>query len=126
MKRQQFSRREREIMDIIFNMGEATANEVLEKMPSPPSYSAVRAMLRILENKGHLRHEQDGTRYLYKPTMTTEKAGKSALNHLLSTFFDGSATKVVSTLLDDPQQAFSEDDLDALAALIERARKEGR
>ena len=121
-----FSRREREIMDIIFKAGEATAGEVHEKMPDPPSYSAVRAMLRILENKGHLRHELDGNRYLYKPTTNPARARNSALKHLLSTFFEGSAAKVVSTLLTEHRSSLSEEDLDDLSSLIERARKEGR
>ena len=125
-KKEPFSRRERQIMDIIFREGEATANDVLERMADPPSYSAVRAMLRILENKGHLRHEQEGTRYIYKPTVARDKASKSALNHLLSTFFEGSATKVVSALLDDHRSSLSDEELDNLSALIDSARKEGR
>ena len=125
-KKDPFSRREREIMDIIYNLGAATANEVQEKMADAPSYSAVRAHLRILENKGHLRHDEDGTRYVYKPTVHADKARKSALNHLLTTFFDGSAAKVVSALIDDHKGTFSEDELESLSALIERARKEGR
>lgn len=125
-KTESFSRREREIMNIIFASGEATANEVLDRMSEPPSYSAVRAMLRILEQKGHLRHEQEGTRYVYKPTANREKASRSALDTLLATFFDGSAAKVVSTLLDQHAKSISAEELESLSALIARARKEGR
>ena len=125
-KAESFSRREREIMNIIFASGEATANEVLERMTEPPSYSAVRAMLRILEQKGHLRHEQEGTRYVYRPTANREKASRSALDQLLATFFDGSAAKVVSTLLDQHAKSITPEELESLSALIARARKEGR
>ena len=125
-KAESFSRREREIMNIIFASGEATANEVLERMSEPPSYSAVRAMLRILEQKGHLRHEQEGTRYVYRPTANREKASRSALDQLLATFFDGSAAKVVSTLLDQHAKSITPEELESLSALIARARKEGR
>lgn len=125
-KTESFSRREREIMNIIFASGEATANEVLDRMSEPPSYSAVRAMLRILEQKGHLRHEQEGTRYVYRPTANREKASRSALDTLLATFFDGSAAKVVSTLLDQHAKSISAEELESLSALIARARKEGR
>ena len=125
-KAESFSRREREIMNIVFASGQATANEVLEKMPDPPSYSAVRAMLRILEQKGHLKHEQEGTRYVYKPTVNREKARRSALDQILATFFDGSAAKVVSTLLDQHAKSLSDQELESLSSLIERARKEGR
>lgn len=125
-KNELFSRREREIMNIIFAQGEATAGDVLEKMSDPPSYSAVRALLRILENKGHLKHELQGNHYVYKPTVNPEKARRSALDQVLATFFDGSATKVVSTLLDQHAKSLSDQELENLSALIERARKEGR
>jgi predicted transcriptional regulator len=121
-----FSRREREIMDLIFREGEATAGEVMAMMADPPSYSAVRTLLRIMEEKGHLRHAQKGTRYVYSPTMPLEKAGKSALDHLVSTFFDGSASKVVSALLDDHRSALTDQELATLSELIDHARKEGR
>jgi BlaI family penicillinase repressor len=118
------SRRERQIMDIVYRDGRVTAAEVLERMPRAPSYSAVRAMLRILETKGHLRHEDDGTRYLYLPTLAKQSARKSALQGVVDTFFEGSTEKVVAALLD--RDDLSEDDLARLSLLIEQARKEGR
>ena len=118
------SRREREMMDIIYRVGSATASEVMEAMVEPPSYSAVRATLRILENKGLLRHEDDGTRYLYRPKLNRDKAGQSALDHLLTTFFNGSAASVVSNLIE--RQPLSDEELDRISALIDEARKEGR
>lgn len=123
---ERFSRRERQIMDIIYRAGSATAADVMDRMPDAPGYSAVRALLRILENKGHLTHQIDGTRYVYRPTASREKARRSALEHMVTTFFEGSATKVVSTLLDEQRSSLSDDDLNNLSALIERARKEGR
>jgi predicted transcriptional regulator len=121
-----FSRREREIMHILYTAGKATAAEVLERLHEPPGYSAVRAMLRILEEKGHVRHEQEGLRYVYAPTRRRQDASRSAVRDLVSTFFDGSPVKVVSALLDEHRAALTDDDLDRLSALIERARKEGR
>jgi predicted transcriptional regulator len=126
LKIQQLSRREREMMNIIFARGRATASEVMEEMPEPPSYSAVRATLRVLEQKGHLKHQHDGTRYVYIPTVNREKARVSALDQLLTTFFDGSAANVVATLIERQKGKLSEDELDHLAGLIEQARKEGR
>src|SRR3954468_13494467 len=96
----QLSRRERQIMDVIYRRGRATAAEVLEDIPDPPSYSAVRAMLRLLEEKGHVRHEQDGPRYIFLPTVNRDRARKTALKHVVRTFFDGSATDAVAALLD--------------------------
>lgn len=125
MPKQSFTRREREMMDIIYKEGRATASEVMEKMASPPSYSAVRATLRILEEKGHLRHLSDGSRYVYMPTVNREKARRSALDHLVTTFFDNSAASVVAALLDS-RTVLSRSELDELRALIEQARKEGR
>jgi predicted transcriptional regulator len=120
------SRRERQIMDVIYQLGEATATEVMERLPDPPSYSAVRAMLRLLEEKGHLQHEQDGPRYVYKPTLAHEKAQRSALKHLVETFFEGSTEQAVAALLDLSKSKLSGDELDRLAELIEQAKKEGR
>ena len=120
------SRRERQIMDVIYRTGQATATEVLAALPDPPSYSAVRAMLRVLENKGHLRHVSDGTHYVYKPTLPRERAGKPALENVIDTFFDGSAEKAVAALLDLSRSELSGDDLDRLSQLIEQARTEGR
>lgn len=124
-KQETLSRREREMMNIIFRNGTATANEVLEGMTEAPSYSAVRATLRVLEQKGHVRHQHDGTRYVYLPTTPRDKAGVSALDQLLNTFFDGSAANVVATLLERKEKLTSEE-LDRLSRLIDEARKEGR
>ncbi len=120
------SRRERQIMDVIYQLGVATATEVMERLPDPPSYSAVRAMLRLLEEKGHLQHEQDGPRYVYKPTLAHVKAQRSALKHLVETFFEGSTEQAVAALLDLSKSKLSGDELDRLAELIEQAKKEGR
>jgi BlaI family penicillinase repressor len=120
------SRRERQIMDVVYREGQATATEVLAAMPDPPSYSAVRAMLRVLENKGHLRHVPDGTRYVYRPTLTRDRAGKPALENVLQTFFDGSTEKAVAALLDLSRSELSSEELDRLSKLIEQARTEGR
>ncbi|MBA2305484.1 MAG: BlaI/MecI/CopY family transcriptional regulator [Acidobacteria bacterium] len=119
------SRRERQIVDILYSNGRATAAEVLAALPDPPSYSAVRAMLRILEDKGHVRHEQDGPRYIYLPTVARDNAKKSAMRHMLQTFFDGSASQAISALLDDHNARFSDAELDRLARIIEQARKGG-
>lgn len=120
------SRREREMMNIIFARGQATASEVLEALPDAPSYSAVRATLRILEQKGHLKHQQDGTRYVYLPTANREKIRISALDQLLATFFDGSAANVVATLIARQKKHMTDEELERLAELIDRAREEGR
>jgi BlaI family penicillinase repressor len=125
-KMRSLSRREREMMDIIFRAGKATAGEVMEAMTNRPSYSAVRATLRILEQKGLVRHEDDGTRYVYRPTLNRDKARQSALDHLMTTFFDGSVANVVATLIEGAGEELSGDDLDHIAELIENARKEGR
>src|SRR5690606_29440732 len=123
---QQLSRRERQIMDILFREGEATAADVMDNLPDPPSYSAVRALLRILEEKGHVHHRKDGPRYVYMPTLSMAKARTSALNHVLSTFFEGSVTQAVAALLDMPEKDLSEPELKRLARRIEQARDEGR
>lgn len=120
------SRREREMMNIIFAHGRATATEVLEAMTDPPSYSAVRATLRILEQKGHLKHQHDGTRYVYIPTSNRDRVRLSALDQLLATFFDGSAANVVATLIERQKGNMSDEELDRLSELIDEARKEGR
>ena len=120
------SRREREIMDVIYRTGQATAAGVLEALPSPPSYSAVRAMLRILEEKGHLRHEQQGPRYLFLPMVPREQARRSALKQLVRTFFDGSTEHAVAALLDLSSRKLSDAELDRLARIIDQAREEGR
>jgi len=125
-KTETLSRREREMMNIIFRSGKATATEVMEGMSDPPSYSAVRATLRVLEQKGHLKHQHDGTRYVYTPTVNMDKARKSALDQLLTTFFDGSAASVVATLLESSKDDMTADELDRLSTMIRNARKEGR
>jgi len=119
------SRRERQIMDFLYQSGRATAAEVQAGMPEPPSYSAVRAMLRVLEEKGHVRHEQDGPRYVYVPKLARDKAKRSALRHVVRTFFDGSTEQVVAALLDARVGEASEQELDRMAQLIEKARKQG-
>jgi predicted transcriptional regulator len=120
------SRRERQIMDIIYTLQEATVNQVLERLPSPPSYSAVRALLRVLEQKGHLVHRQDGPRYIYAPTWPRDRARRSALKHLLQTFFDDSTEDVVAALLDISEDNLTAEDYRRLLELIQKARKEGR
>ena len=120
------SRRERQILDVIHQRGKATVAEVQELMPNPPSYSAVRAMLRILEDKGYLKHEVDGPRYIYKPVLSRDKASRSALTHLVQTFFDGSTEAAVAALLDSSASRLSNAELDRLAKLIAQAREEGR
>jgi predicted transcriptional regulator len=122
---QELSRRERQIMDFLYRVGRAGAAEVQAHMPDPPSYSAVRAMLRVLEEKGHIRHEQDGPRYVFVPRVARDRAQRSALRHVVKTFFEGSKEQVVAALLDDRSTELSEGELDRLARLIERARKEG-
>ena len=122
----QLARRERQIMEIVYRLGQATAADVLAAMPDPPSYSAVRAHLRILEDKGHLRHDQVGTRYVFQPTVARHRARRSALKQVVQTFFEGSAEQAVAALLDMSHSKLSEDDLDRLSGLIDRARKEGR
>jgi BlaI family penicillinase repressor len=119
------SRRERQIVDILYERGRATAAEVQTALPDPPSYSAVRAMLRILEDKGHVRHEQDGPRYVYLPTLARDRAKRSALRHVLQTFFNGSAEQALSALLDESDTRLSDQELDRLARLIDRARRTG-
>lgn len=119
------TRRERQIMDILYRRGKATAGEVMEDLPGSPSYSTVRTQLRVLEEKGHVRHEELGLRYIYAPAVPRRAASKSALKHLMDTFFDGSAEKTVAALLGGESARLSEDELDRIADLIARARKEG-
>ena len=121
----ELSRRERQIIDILYTQGRATAAEVQSLLPDPPSYSAVRAMLRILEEKGHVHHEQDGPRYVYLPTIARENAKRSAMRHVLRTFFDGSTAQAISALLDDSSAKLSDAELDRLARMIEHARRTG-
>jgi predicted transcriptional regulator len=116
------SRRERQIMDVLYQKGKATALEVQESLPDPPSYSAVRALLRILEDKGHIRHEQDGPRYVFTPKLPRDKARRSAIRHMMETFFEGSPEQAVAALLDVSSSKLSQEELDRLAQLIENAR----
>ena len=120
------SRRERQIMDILFRRGKASASEVREAMDDAPGYSAVRAMLRVLEEKGHVRHQEEGLRYVYVPTVAKEKAKRAAVKHLLDTFFNGSPEQIVAALLDVSSTELTGAELDRMAALIDKARKEGR
>ncbi|HEX8691372.1 MAG TPA: BlaI/MecI/CopY family transcriptional regulator [Longimicrobium sp.] len=120
------SRRERQIMDVVYRLGQASVGDVLERLPDPPSYSAVRALMRILEEKGHLKHEQDGPRYVYLPTVPADAAQQSALSHLVRTFFGGSTEAAVAALLELPEHGMSGDELERLSRLIEDARKQGR
>jgi len=120
----QLSRRERQIMDVLFELGEATAVQIVERLPEPASNSSTRILLGILEEKGHLTHRVEGARFIYRPTLAPEKAKQSALAHLKKIFFSGSASQVVAALLDDPD--LSEVEREELARLIDQARKEGR
>ena len=119
------ARRERQIMDILFRRGRATAAEVMEDLPGEPSYSTVRTQLRVLEEKGHVRHEVDGLRFVYTPVVARHAARKSALRHLVETFFDGSPEKAVAALLGGEGSKLSGDQLARIADMIEQARKEG-
>lgn len=124
VNRRDLSRRERQIMDVIYRLGEATASEVQENLPEAPSYSAVRSHLRILEEKGQLKHRQEGQRYVFLPTVSRKRARSDALRGLLNTFFEGSREEMVATLIDEKR--LSADELARLAELIDNARKEGR
>jgi predicted transcriptional regulator len=119
-------RREREIMDALYQRGEATVNEVMERMPDPPSYSAVRATLRVLEDKGLVKHKQDGPRYVYLPAIPTQKAGFAALKHLVHTFFDGSAEQALVALVQMSDAHLTPAELERLSDRISKAKKEGR
>ena len=120
------SRRERQIMDILHRSGRATAAEVLEALPDAPSYSAVRALLRIMETKGHVRHEEEGRAYVYLPVVRRTDARQSALSHLLKTFFDNSAEQAVAALLAIKGEKMSSAELNRMSQLIDDAKREGR
>jgi len=124
--RAQLSRRERQIMDVIYRLDRATAADVHDALPDRPSYSTVRALLRVLEGKGHLRHVEDGPRYVYFPTVPRERARESALRQVVATFFGGSTEAAVATLLDLSAARLSDSELNRLAGLIAQAKKEGR
>ena len=120
------SRRERQILDVLHTRGQATAAEVLAELPNPPSYSAVRALLRILEDKGHARHHRDGARYVYLPRASREAASKSALHRVVSTFFKGSVSEAMAALLENSDTEISDAELNKLQQIIPQAKKEGR
>ena len=119
------SNRERQIMDILYRDASATAAEVHEQLPDPPSYSAVRATLRILEEKGQVRHDQDGPRYIFRPAVARDKAKRTAIRHLVETFFDGSPELAVATLLDESASELTKDDFARLEKLIDEAKNKG-
>jgi len=119
------SRRERQIMDVLYQRHRASAAEIRESLSSPPSYSAVRALLRILEEKGHVRHAEKDLRYVYFPTVPRERARRAALRHVVETFFDGSAAQAVATLLEPSTARVSDDDLNRISKLIAKAKKDG-
>jgi len=120
------SRREREIMEILYRTGKATAAEVRAGMHDPPGYSAVRAMLRVLETKGHVKHLEQGLKYVFVPAVARDKAKRSVLRHLVDTFFDGSAEQAMAALLDVSAAKLTREELDRMAQIIERAKQEGR
>ncbi len=117
----QLSRRERQIMDIVYRLGQASAKEVQENLPDPPSYSAVRALLATLENKGMLNHAKESRSYIYKPVITEQKARNSALKNLLSTFFEGKPKNLVAALLEDEDQQLSKDEINAIRKMVDDA-----
>lgn len=120
------TRREREIMDVLFQRGEATAQQVLEGLAEPPSYSAVRALLRLLEERGHITHAQDGPRYVYRPVQGRQEARRSALMHVVKTFFEGSAEQAIANLVETSAKKMSRDEFERLEKLIAQAKKAGR
>jgi predicted transcriptional regulator len=120
------SRRERQIMDILYRQGKASASEVRELMEDAPSYSAVRAMLRVLEEKGHVRHQAEGLKYVYVPTVARDKAKRTAVKHVMETFFNGSPEQIVAALLDVASTRLTREELDRMSQLIENAKKEGK
>ena len=124
-KEDQLSARERQIMDIIYSLGEATATEVLNALPDPPSRNAVRTFLRILEEKGRLKHKSRGREYVFRPTKPRRRAGQSAVHHVLQTFFGGSLERAVAVHLANPASKISADELERLEALIREAREKG-
>jgi len=126
MLRSSLSRRERQIMEIVYRRGEASAAEILSDLPDPPSYSAVRGLLRVLVEKQHLRHRADGPRYVYSPVVARERARSKAVTDLLDTFFEGSASQAVAALLGSSRRKMSAEELDELDSLIAEARKKGR
>ncbi len=120
------SRRERQILEILYERGKASAAEVRQAMPDAPGYSAVRALLRVLEEKGHVRHEEQGPKYVYLPVVARNKARRSAMKHVMDTFFSGSPEQIVAALLDVSAARLTREELDRMAAMIEQAKREGK
>jgi len=120
------SRRERQIMDILYRQGKASASDVREQMEDAPSYSAVRAMLRVLEEKGHVRHQAEGLKYVYVPTVARDRAKRTAVKHVMETFFNGSPEQIVAALLDVSSTRLTREELDRMSQLIENAKQEGK
>ena len=120
------TKRERQIVDALYKMGRATAAEIMAAVPGAPTYSTIRTQLRVLETKGHVRHEEQGLRYVYMPTVPRRAARKSALKHLVETFFDGSSAKAVAALLGGEASKVSDDDLDRIAEILKNARGDAR
>jgi predicted transcriptional regulator len=118
------TKRERQIMDVLFRLGRATAAEIMDRVPGAPGYSTVRTQLRVLENKGHVKHQEQGLRYIYMPTVARRSARRSALKHLVDTFFDGSSVKAVAALLGGEAARVSDEELARIAALVKDARSE--
>ena len=118
-------RRERQILEAVYRLGSASVNDVLAQLPDPPSYSAIRTFLRILEEKGHLTHTQDGAKYIYRPTKPRPPVARDALYKLMETFFGGRPEQIVNTLLTDEERKLSDEDLDRLSAMIAEARQRG-
>lgn len=119
-------RRERQILETVYRLGRATVSQVRTELPDPPSYSAVRGMLNLLEEKGHLRHEQDGLRYVYLPVVEATEASRSALAHVVRTFFGGSPAEAATALFELPDRKLSRDELEQLSRMIRQAMREGR
>ena len=126
IKTAELGRRERQIMDVIHQLGEASVRDVRENLPDPPSYSAVRTMIRLLESKGLLRHRPVGKKYVYRPTQSRESARRSALRHLMKTFFGNSVTDAMAAILDDSAEQLQEEDLQRIEDMIQQARTEGK
>ena len=120
------SRRERQILEILYGQGRASAAEVRAALPDPPSYSAVRALLRVLEEKGHVKHQAEGLKYVYAPAVARDRAKRSAMKHLLETFFQDEPEQAVATLLDVSSRRITPEELDRMAEIIEKARREGK
>jgi BlaI family penicillinase repressor len=126
MSKPALTRREREIMDIVYRLGRASAQDVLDNLAEAPSYSAVRALLRLLEERGHVRHLKDGARYVYTPAVSRREARRKALQHVVATFFGGSVEEAMLTLVDSSRSKLSSAELDRLAEIVQNARQEGK